>query len=124
MHNAIGRTAAALAVGVAAVLICAPIASAEDPPACAPDDQQCQDEKQRQEAAKIAGEVADNVQQGLDQANQADQRNPSGVDVGAANCTMIDGVPTIIPPQGLTLGPGPHQTGPPCYVAFGVEPHN
>ena len=57
------------AAGVATLFIVAPIASADDPPACAPDDQQCQ-EKQKNQGAGIANQVIDNVQQGVDQAEQ------------------------------------------------------
>ncbi len=57
------------AAGVGALFILAPIASADDPPACAPDDQQCQ-EQQKNQGAGIANQVIDNVQQGVDQAEQ------------------------------------------------------
>jgi hypothetical protein len=116
--------AAPLALGAAAAIIWAPIAGADDPPACAPDDQQCQDQQKQQQGQQIADQVIDNVQQGLDQANQANQRPaaPEGLDVADSKCTMVDGVPTIIPPTGLIL-PGSHQVGPPCFMVFGVEPH-
>lgn len=64
--------ASALAAGTAALLMSAPIASAEDPPPCAPDDQQCVDQQQQQ-GAGIANQVIDNVQQGVDQAKQANE---------------------------------------------------
>jgi hypothetical protein len=116
--------AASFALAAAAALIWAPIAGADDPPACAPDDQQCQDQQKQKQGQEIAGQVVDDVQQGLDQAQQANQRPPApdGLDVADADCTMVDGVPTIIPPTGLTL-PGSHQIGPPCFMVFGVEPH-
>jgi hypothetical protein len=113
--------AAMLALGAAGALIWAPIAGAEDPPPCAPDDQQCQDQQKQQQGQEIAGQVIDNVQKGLDQANQRPPA-PQGVDVASSKCTMVDGVPTMIPPTGLTL-PGSHQVGPPCFMVFGVEPH-
>jgi hypothetical protein len=113
--------AASVALGAAAAIILAPIAGADDPPACAPDDQQCQDQQKQQQGQQIAGEVIDNVQQGLDQANQRPAA-PEGLDVADSKCTMVDGVPTIIPPSGLVL-PGSHQVGPPCFMVFGVEPH-
>ena len=64
--------ASVLAAGTAALLISAPIASADDPPPCAPDDQQCVDQQQQQ-GAGIANQVIDNVQQGVDQAKQANE---------------------------------------------------
>ncbi len=57
------------ATGVAALFFGAPIASADDPPACALDDLQCQ-EQQKNQGADIANQVIDNVQQGADQAKQ------------------------------------------------------
>jgi hypothetical protein len=55
--------------GFAALFICAPTAGADDPPACAPEDQQCQ-EQQKNQGAGIADEVIDNVEQGVDQAKE------------------------------------------------------
>jgi len=60
---------AALAAGVAALFIWAPVAGADDSSPCAPDDQQCQ-EQQKNPGAGIANQVIDNVQQGMDQAKQ------------------------------------------------------
>jgi hypothetical protein len=67
LNHSIG---AALAAGVVALFLGAPIASADDPPACAPDDQQCQEQQTQQQGAGIANQVIDNVQQGMDQAKQ------------------------------------------------------
>jgi len=112
--------AASFALGAVMALICAPIAGADDPPPCAPDDQQCQDEQKQQQGQEIAGQVIDNVQQGLDQANQR-QPATGGVDVADSRCIMVDGAPMIIPPTGITREGSGH-FGPPCWVAFGVTP--
>ena len=61
----------ALAAATTALLIWAPIATADDPPPCNPDDKQCQE--QQNPGADIANEVIDNVQQGVDQAKQANE---------------------------------------------------
>ncbi|MCV7172373.1 hypothetical protein H7I41_20870 [Mycobacterium manitobense] len=81
--------ASALAAGVAAFLLAAPIANADPPPPCPPDDQQCQ-EQQKNPGAGIANEVIDNVQQGVDQANEALNPKPSA---GPGIMVLKNGVP-------------------------------
>jgi hypothetical protein len=104
--------ASAFAAGSAALLISAPIASAEDPPPCNPDDQQCQE--QQNPGPAIADQVIDNVQQGVDQAQQAlpqpQERTGTGIMVllnGVPHCMELGkpvppGVVRPIHPSGLT----------------------
>ncbi len=89
--------AAVFAVGAAALLFLAPISSADDPPACAPDDQQCQ--QQKNQGQQIAGEVVDQVQQGLDQAKQGmDAVDPDKNGRPATGLyVLLNGVPTCMP---------------------------
>jgi hypothetical protein len=92
-------TAAAFAIGAAALLIAAPIANAEDPVACDPAvDQRCEDQNQGQQ---VAGEVNDQVQQGVDHAKDATENlqsrkpNPDGPYTGLY--VLLNGVPTCMP---------------------------
>jgi hypothetical protein len=72
IKHSIGLKASALAVGAAALLVWAPIASADDPPPCDQNsdqnDQQCQDQ---QKGAGIANQAIDDAKQAADQAKQA-----------------------------------------------------
>lgn len=103
--------ASALAAGTAALLILAPIASADDPPPCAPDDQQCQDQQEQQQGAGIANQVVDNVQQGMDQAKQAnDALNPKS-NGGPGILVNLNGVPYCMPLD-KPLPPGAVVTSP------------
>jgi hypothetical protein len=65
---------AALAAGVVALFIWAPIAGADDSPSCAPDAQHCQ-EQQKNPGEGVANQVIDNVQQGMYQAKQVQKRH-------------------------------------------------
>lgn len=96
---AINLTASAFAVGTAALLISAPIASADDPPSCAPDDQQCQEQQKQQQGQDIAGQVIDNVEQGIDQVKDANQGNkpPNRDGPYTGLYVLLNGVPTCIP---------------------------
>jgi methyl-accepting chemotaxis protein len=74
MKQSTGRIASALVVGATALLLCVPIASADDPPPCDQNEQnaqnndpQCQDQK----GAGIANQAIDDAKQGADQAKQA-----------------------------------------------------
>ncbi len=103
--------ASALAAGTAALLMSAPIASAEDPPPCAPDDQQCVDQQQQQ-GAGIANQVIDNVQQGVDQAKQANEAlNPQNSTDGLGIMVNLNGVPYCMP-LNKPLPPGAVVTSP------------
>lgn len=82
-------TFAASLLAAAAFLLAAPIAHADPPPPCAPDDLQCQ-EQQKNPGAGIANEVIDNVQQGVDQTNEA--LNPKGGG-GPGIMVLKNGVP-------------------------------
>ena len=89
--------ASTVAAGAAALLILAPIASADDPPACAPDDQQCQDQQKQQQGASNANQVIDNVQQGVDQAKQANEALNPKSSGGPGIMVLKDGVPWCMP---------------------------
>ena len=89
--------ASTVAAGAAALLILAPIASADDPPPCAPDDQQCQDQQKQQQGASIANQVIDNVQQGVDQAKQANEALNPKSSGGPGIMVLKDGVPWCMP---------------------------
>ena len=103
--------ASALAAGAAALLISTPIASADDPPPCAADDQQCLDQ-QEQQGAGIANQVIDNVQQGVDQAKQANEAlNPQNSTEGLGIMVNLNGVPYCMP-LNKPLPPGAVVTSP------------
>lgn len=142
MKHSIGLKASALAVGVAALLVWAPIASADDPPPCDQNsdqnDQQCQDRQkgagianqaiddakqaadQAKQAADQAKQAADQAKQGIDQAKQGTDRAQKSIDLADKNCWVVDGVPTMWSPA-LTSSPG-HQPVP-CYSVYGLTPH-
>jgi hypothetical protein len=99
LNHSTRLTASAFAIGAAALLIAAPIAYAEDPAPCDPTvDQQCENQDQGQQ---IAGEVIDQVQQGVDQAKgatddlQSKKPNPDGPYTGLY--VLLNGVPTCMP---------------------------
>jgi hypothetical protein len=94
MFNTSTRLATAVTAGAAAMLFLAPMAGAENPPPCAPNDQQCLDQQQQQQGAGIANEVVDNVQDGLDQVNDALAPERSG---GPGIMVLKDGVPWCMP---------------------------
>ncbi len=99
-----------LAATAAATLSFAPIASADDPPPCNPDDKQCQD--QQNPGAVIANQVIDNVQQGVDQAKQANEAlNPQSSTGGPGLMVNLNGVPYCMP-LNKPLPPGAVVTSP------------
>jgi hypothetical protein len=85
----------ASAAAATAFLLASPIASADDPaPPCAPDDLQCQEQQKQQQGAGVANQVIDNVQQGMDQAKQANEAlNPSTDSKGPGILVLLNGVP-------------------------------
>jgi hypothetical protein len=142
IKHSIGLKASALAVSAAALLLWAPIASADDPPLCDQNsdqnDQQCQDQKkgagianqaiddakqaadQAKQAADQAKQGADQAKQGVDQAKQGTDQAQKSIDLADKNCWLVDGVPTMWSPA-LTSSPG-HQPVP-CYSVYGLTPH-
>ena len=128
--------------GRAALLLCAPIAGADDPPACDQssdqNDQQCQDQQkgagianqavddakkaadQAKQGVDRAQRAADQAKQGADQAKQGADQGQKAIDLSDKNCWLINGVPTMWTPA-LSTGPG--QTAVPCYSAYGLKPH-
>ena len=105
-------TATALLFGVAAgaMLACAPIASADDPPPCNPGDAQCQQQQPPVDPAGIVGSVADQVNQGQSQGPAASPYPTSGPPGGV--CSRINGWPVYIPPGGRELQMGEVPSGP------------
>ncbi|OBB12305.1 hypothetical protein A5662_07795 [Mycobacteriaceae bacterium 1482268.1] len=105
-------TLPALLMGAAAAgaIAYAPIASADDPP-CPADNPQCQQQPPIgagqfiNPALDAAGQL-----QGVGRGGVPGVYTPSGVGTGGE--ALINGVPTYIPPEGLTLPPGA-QVGPP-----------
>jgi hypothetical protein len=85
--------ATVFAAGAAALVCSAPPAMAQNPP-CAPNDQQCLEQQQRQQGAGVADQVIDNVQNGLNQANQSLNPERSG---GPGIMVLKDGVPWCMP---------------------------
>jgi hypothetical protein len=92
--------ASALAAVAAALLAWAPIANADDPPPCAPDDQQCLD--QQNPGAGIANQVIDDVQQAAD---LTDKVYDDGDTAGAGWQTLLDGIPYCMH-MGAHIRPG------------------
>ena len=73
-------TAATLVLGAAAgtLMAFAPIASADDPPPCNPDDVQCQQQQKQPDPAAIVGSATDQANQALNQAPAASPYPTSG----------------------------------------------
>jgi hypothetical protein len=92
-------TAATLLLGAAAgaIMALAPIANAE-PPACNPDDVQCQQQNPPDPAA-IVGSATDQANQALNQAPAASPYPTSGAPGGV--CMRMNGFPIYIPPGGI-----------------------
>ncbi|MEZ0341189.1 hypothetical protein ACAG25_14505 [Mycobacterium sp. pV006] len=94
--------------GIAALVIFSPPATAQNPPPCAPGDQQCLEQQQREQGAAIARDVVDNVQDGLQRATDAlvpERNNGPGIMV------LKDGVPWCMP-LGQPIPPGAVITSP------------
>lgn len=135
------KTVLSAMIATGAILSCPPVAWADepDPPAeqgqeaCANDDQgQPQDPQAC--GAGIANRVVGEAQSAADQAaraagqngqtNQPADRPPQDLITNSA-CIIFNGVPTLIPPTGLTRTASPMDSpmeGKPCWFAFGVTP--
>lgn len=104
------------AAAAAAAIWIAPVAGAEEP--LLPDDQNEQTEPSQQQAAPSMPDLPnlDQGQNGLNPAQQAQQRIDAARAAGqpsTGGCAIVDGVPTIIPPEGLVFnGRSPVITGP------------
>lgn len=117
-----------VAAAAAAILVGAPIASAqpfepaidcgplkpEEAPRT-PEHQQICDERQQKQPG--LPEVPDLPQ---NQPQQAPQDNPNGVDLADKNCWVVRGVPTMWSPA-LVSAPGEQNW--PCYYVYGLTPH-
>ena len=109
-----------------AMLVCAPIASADDPPPCNPGD------AQMPTAAAPGSTPRSHRPCAQGDAGAADRRQPDGRSrqrcstactppvASAPAVKRINGVPTYIPPQGLTLPTGA-QVGPPTACIESVK---
>jgi hypothetical protein len=104
-------TISALLMGAAAAgaIAYAPIAGADEPPPCAPDDRQCQQQQQPDPAA-IVGSATDRANQALGQAPAASPYPTSGPPGGV--CSRMNGWPIYIPPGGREVQPGEIPSGP------------
>lgn len=135
------KTILSALIAAGAILSCPPLASADDPEqppgqgqdACASGDQgQPQDPQAC--GAGIANRVVGEAQSAADQAARAagqnGQNNPAGDRppqdlITNTRCVIFNGVPTLIPPEGLTRTATPFDSpmeGKPCWAAFGVTP--
>ncbi|WP_123026830.1 hypothetical protein [Mycolicibacterium stellerae] len=94
-------TAATLVLGTAAgaLVAFAPVASAEDPPPCNPDDTQCQQQQPPVDPAGIVGSATDQANQAINQAPAASPYPTSGAPGGV--CMRMNGFPIYIPPGGI-----------------------
>ncbi len=92
------QTFAPLLMGaaIAGALAYAPCAAAQ-PPACAPDDQQCQ--QQQPDPVGIVGSATDQAGQALGQAPPVSPYPTSGAPGGV--CMRMNGFPIYIPPGGI-----------------------
>ncbi|KKB98371.1 hypothetical protein [Mycolicibacter arupensis] len=133
-------------IATGAVLLYAPLAGADEPAqpggqgqeACAAGDQSQTPEEQQQQqlacGAGIANRAVNEAKNAADQANraanQANQNGPSGDRppqdmITNTKCVIFNGVPTLIPPEGLTRTATPFDSpmeGKPCWAAYGVTP--
>lgn len=123
-----------------------PLASADDPEqpggqtqdACAAGDQgQTPEEQQQQQlacGAGIANRAVSEAQNAAEQANRA--ANQAGQEAAPADrppedlitntkCVIFNGVPTLVPPEGLSRTATPFDSpmeGRPCWAVYGVTP--
>lgn len=128
------KTVLSAVIVTAAVLSCPPVAGADDPDqpaeqgqeACAGGDQgQPQDPQAC--GAGIANRAIGEAKKAADQATRAGQEDrPPNDLLTDARCVIWNGVPTLVPPEGLTQrGPSPSSSpmdGKPCWAAYGVSP--
>lgn len=134
------KTALSAMIAAGAILSCPPIAGADEPEqsagqgqdACANDDQgQPQDAQAC--AAGIANQVIGEAQSAANQAaraaGQGGQNAPTGDRppqdlITNARCIIFNGVPTLVPPEGLTRTATPFDSpleGKPCSVVYNVQ---
>lgn len=122
------RKAFVPAIVGAALLGWAPIAGADDPPACDEKDLQCQQQDQEENpGAGAAQRVIDEAKQGMnqaqrgiEQANQGNDQANKAIDLSDKDCWVVGGVPTMWSP-GMATVPG--QSPAPCYWVYGLRPH-
>lgn len=124
-----------------------PLASADDPEqpggqtqdACAAGDQgQTPEEQQQQQqlacGAGIANRAVSEAQNAAEQANRAANqaaqeappadRPPEDL-ITSTKCVIFNGVPTLVPPEGLSRTATPFDSpmeGRPCWAVYGVTP--
>jgi hypothetical protein len=101
----------------AALLIAAPIARADDPAPCAPDDQQCLAQQQQQQGQQIADQVTDGVKKGLDATRKV---YDDGNTASPGWMSLLDGEPYCmhmgahIKPGVIVTNPDPTGIAHPC----------
>lgn len=102
----------ALLMGAVAVsaIASAPIATADDPPPCAPDDQECQSQQQQPDPVAIVGSATDQANQALNQGPAVSPYPTSGPPGGV--CSRMNGWPIYIPPGGYQPLPTDVPSGP------------
>jgi hypothetical protein len=125
-----------LLAGVAAagaILACAPIASAEDPPPgeqCPPQEAPSSEEQQCEEPQSAPGmpgmpEMPDNSNNGNPQQapEQAPQQKPQQGDLADKNCWVVNGVPYWNAPGTAPRATGPGDVVSWCPTTYGLTPH-
>ena len=141
-HRLAARAVLSALIAAGAFVSCPPLASADDPEqppgqgqdACASGDQGQQPQDPQACGAGIANRAIGEAQNAADQAARAagqnGQNNPPGDRppqdlITNSACVIFNGVPTLIPPSGLTRTASPFDSpmeGKPCWFAFGVSP--
>jgi hypothetical protein len=137
-----GREGRVCLAGVAAagvILVCAPIANADDPSACeqqgAPSSasQPCEQQQQQQPGMP---KLPDNRNSNTNDANsqppqqdpqqspqQAPQQKPQQGDLADKNCWVVNGVPRWNAPGTAPLPTGPGDVVSWCPTTYGLQPH-
>lgn len=134
------KTVLSAMIAAAAVLCCPPVAGADDPEPSGPqgqevcpggDQDQTPEQQQQQQVAcgaGIANRAVNEAKNAADQANRAANQNgdrPPQDLITSSKCVIFNGVPTLIPPEGLARTATPFDSpmeGKPCWAAYGVAP--
>jgi len=136
------KAALSALIAAGAFLGCPSLASADNPDqpggqgqeACASGDQGQQPQDPQACGAGIANRAIGEAQSAADQAARAAGQNgqtnspgdrPPQDLITSTKCIIFNGVPTLIPPEGLARTATPFDSpmeGKPCWFAFGVSP--
>lgn len=140
-HRLAAKTVLSALIIAAAGLSFPPLAGADDPEpsggqgqdACA-DGGQGQPQDPQACGSGIANQIIGEGQNAANQAARAAGQNPQNGPTGdrppqdlitSTRCAIINGVPTLIPPEGLVRTATPFDSpmeGKPCWLVFGVKP--